>query len=251
MTHLITVTNENVEKHGFFCKMSARKTSAWKRKRAWLADRFDEGLQMRLLGDGARGFIEFTPGDFAWRGIENAADFMVIHCLWVVGKSKGKGHAKALLDEAETYARTNGFRGIAALTSTGNWIVDRPILDARGYTEVDATPPGYSLMALAFDDSTTMPNLSGRWDEKAEALGEGLSVLHSAQCPYLEDAVTNAKDAAAEAGIPFNVSEITSAQDLRDRVPNPYGVFSMVLNGQQIASHYLLKKQIMPLLAQS
>ncbi|MCK0126806.1 GNAT family N-acetyltransferase [Gelidibacter sp. F2691] len=251
MTNLITITNDTVEKHGFFCKMSARKSSAWKRKRAWLADRFDEGLQMRLLDDGERGFIEFTPGDFAWRGVENASDFMVIHCLWVVGKSKGKGHAKALLDDAETYARENGFQGIAALTSTGNWIVDRPILEARGYNEVDTAPPGYSLMALPFDKGASMPRLAGRWDEKAKALGNGLTVLHSAQCPYLEDAVQHAKEAATEAGIPFNVSEITSAQDLRDHVPNPYGVFSMVLNGRQIASHYLLKKQIMPLLAQS
>ncbi|SMR82547.1 Acetyltransferase (GNAT) family protein [Aliiroseovarius halocynthiae] len=251
MTNLITITNDTVEKHGFFCKMSARKTLAWRRKRAWLADRFQEGLQMRLLDDGERGFIEFMPGRHAWRGIENAANFMIIHCLWVVGKSKGKGHAKALLNDAESYARAHGFQGIAALTSSGNWIVDRHILEARGYAEVDTPAPGYALMALPFEHDVSMPRLVGKWDEKAKALGDGLTVLHSAQCPYLEDATQHAKDAAAEAGIPFNVSEIASAQDLRDRVPNPYGVFSMVLNGQQIASHYLLKKQIMPLLAQS
>ncbi|WP_424941396.1 GNAT family N-acetyltransferase [Aliiroseovarius sp. S253] len=251
MTNLITITNNNVEKHGFFCKMSARKSSAWKRKRAWLADRFEEGLQMRLLGDGERGFIEFTPGEFAWRGIENAQDYMIIHCLWVVGKSKGKGHAKALLDHAEAFAQDNGFKGIAALTSSGNWLVDNKILQARGYDAIDTAPPGYALMARSFDGSTPTPKLVGRWDKKAEALGDGLTVLHSAQCPYLEDAVQHAKDAAEEAGIPFTASEIISAHDLRARVPNPYGVFSMVLNGRQIASHYLLKKQIMPLLAQS
>lgn len=251
MTNLINITNENVEKHGFFCKMSARKSSAWKRKRAWLSDRYDEGLQMRLLDDGERGFIEFMPGDFAWRGIENAAEFMIIHCLWVVGKSKGKGHAKALLDNAETYAQRNGFNGIAALTSSGNWLVDNKILRARGYNAVDTAPPGYVLMARSFDGATPTPKLVGSWDKKAIALGDGLTVLHSAQCPYLEDAVQHAKDAADEAGIPFTTSEITSAEDLRARVPNPYGVFSMVLNGRQIASHYLLKKQIMPLLAQS
>lgn len=251
MTNLITITDENVEKHGFFCKMSARKTAAWKRKRAWLSDRFDEGLQMRLLDEGERGFIEFTPGNFAWRGVEQAQDYMVIHCLWVVGKSKGKGHAKALLNNAETYAQDNGFKGITALTSAGNWLVDSKVLRARGYKEVDTAPPGYSLMAQSFDGSTPAPKLVGKWNQKAKALGDGLTVLHSAQCPYLEDAVQHAKDAAVEAGIPFTASEITTADDLRTRVPNPYGVFSMVLNGRQIASHFLLKKQIMPLLAQS
>jgi GNAT superfamily N-acetyltransferase len=250
-TNLITITDDTVEKHGFFCKMSARKSSAWKRKRAWLSDRFDEGLQMRLLDDGERGFIEFMPGDFAWRGVENAGEFMIIHCLWVVGKSKGKGHAKALLDNAETYARDTGFKGVAALTSSGNWLVDNKILKAHGYDTVDTASPGYALMARSFDGATQTPRLVRGWDQKAKALGDGLTVLHSAQCPYLEDAVGHAKEAAAEAGLPFNASEITSANDLRARVPNPYGVFSMVLNGRQIASHYLLKKQIMPLLAQS
>ena len=98
MVEIVTVTAENVDTYGFFCKMSARKSAAWQAKRAWLSDRFAEGLQLRLLGEGERGFIEFMPGAKSWRAIEDADAFVVIHCLWVVGKSRGKGYAKALVD---------------------------------------------------------------------------------------------------------------------------------------------------------
>ncbi|MDE9450145.1 hypothetical protein J3R80_06645 [Aliiroseovarius sp. Z3] len=250
MTKLIAVTNDTVEKHGFFCKMSARKTTAWKRKRAWLADRFDEGLQLRLLGDGERGFVEFIPARHAWRGIENADDLVAIHCLWVVGKSKGKGHAKQLLNEVETWARDHGYRGVTALTRSGNWLIDKKILASRGYKSVDQSDPDYDLMLGTFGDGP-LPRIVGGFNQKAAACGSGLTVFHSAQCPYLEDAVNNAKDAAHEAGIPFRAIEVTSAQQLRQQVPNPYGVFSIVYDGREIASNYLLKKQILPLLALS
>ena len=248
MTELISVTNDTVEKHGFFCKMSARKTSAWKRKRAWLADRFSEGLQLRLLGDGERGFVEFIPAKYAWRGIDNADDLVAIHCLWVVGKSKGKGHAKRLLDEVEAWAKDNGYRGVTTLTRTGNWLIDKKILAGRGYTSVDQADPDFDLMLNSFEDNPA-PRIVGHFDEKAASCGSGL--FHSAQCPYLEDAVCNAKDAADEAGLPFQAIELTTAEELRKKAPNPYVVFSIVHDGREIASHYLLKKQIMPMLALS
>ena len=40
MTELVTVTAGTVERHGFFCKMSARKTKAWQDKRDWLLQRY-------------------------------------------------------------------------------------------------------------------------------------------------------------------------------------------------------------------
>ncbi|MBT2131822.1 GNAT family N-acetyltransferase [Aliiroseovarius lamellibrachiae] len=244
---ILTGTAETVQKHGFFCKMSARKTSAWKRKKAWLEARFSEGLQLRLLGNKERGFIEFIPGKYAWRGIENADEFVVIHCLWVVGKSKGHGFSTQLLTEAEDWARENGYKGVAALTSSGNWLIDKGILDHHGYQSVDSAAPGYDLMLKSLSPSDP-PQLSGHWHAKAAAYGSGVTVLHSAQCPYLEDAVTHARAAADTLGLSFRAIEITSATDARTLVPNPYGVFSLIHDGREISSHYLLTKQILPLI---
>lgn len=248
MTEIITVTADNVEKHGFFCKMSARKTSAWQAKRDWLTARFDEGLQLRLLGGGERGFVEFMPGDKAWRAIDGAGDFVVIHCLWVVGKSKGHGHSTALLDEVETWARDQGYRGVAALTSTGNWLITPGVLEHRGYASVDRADPGFDLMLKRFSPGPD-PRLSGTWDAKAAACGAGLTVLRSAQCPYLEDAASHACNAADKLGLVFTDRLIETAADLRAQSPTPYGTYALVRDGRLIAYHYLLEKQILAALA--
>ena len=125
MAEIITVTADNLDQHGFFCKMSARKSTAWKAKRDWLMARFEEGLQLTLLGDGERGFIEFMPGPESWRAIDDAEDYVVIHCLWVVGKSRGKRYARDLIAEAESWARENGFQGVAAFVPNFRYPIER------------------------------------------------------------------------------------------------------------------------------
>jgi GNAT superfamily N-acetyltransferase len=248
MTELITVTAETVDEHGFFCKMSARKSAAWVAKRDWLLARFEDGLQLRLLGDGERGFIEFMPGAKSWRAIDGAQDFAVIHCLWVVGKSKGQGHARALLDSAEAWAEAQGFRGMAALTSHGNWLISPGLLEHRGYTCVDRAEHGFELLVKTFRGGA-MPRLSGGWDAKAEACGPGLTVLRSAQCPYLEDAADHARRAAEKRGLAFHDRVIETADELRSLSPSPYGTYALVLDGKLISYHYLLEKQILARLA--
>jgi len=248
MTGILTVTAETVEQHGFFCKMSARKTEAWRAKRDWLQARFAEGLQMRLLGDGERGFVEFMPGDLAWRAIDLAADLVVIHCLWVVGKSKGKGFSGLLLDQVETWARDQGFRGVAALTSSGNWLIGREVLERRGYVSVDQAAPGFDLMLNAFAPGP-LPRLSGGWQAKTAAMGPGVSVLRSAQCPYLQDAAEHAGRAAQRLGLPFTDRVLTTAAQLRDLSPTPYGVFALACDGRLLSSTYMLEKDVLKALA--
>lgn len=241
---LITVTPETVGKTGFFCKMSARGKPGYEQKLAWLRDRFDEGLQMRLLGNGERGFVEFIPGAHAWRAIENADAYMVIHCLWVVGRSKGKGFSRVLLDEVEACAAAEGFQGVAAVTSSGHWLVDAGILERRGYGSVDTAPPGFSLLVHRFVDNAPDPRFCGDWEAKIAARPKGLVVYRSGQCPYLDDAAIHARSYAEDTGIPFDDIVLNSAEDVRALSPTPYGVYAMTLNGRLLAYHYLLKKQI-------
>lgn len=241
---LITVTADTVAKTGFFCKMSARGKPGYEQKLAWLDKRFAEGLQMRLLGDGERGFVEFIPGAHAWRAIENAEDYMVIHCLWVVGRSKGKGFSTILLDEVEAVARSQGFKGVAAVTSRQHWLIEAGVLERRGYTRAATAPPSFDLMLRKFDDDAGTPRFCGGWDKKLRAKSEGLVVYRSGQCPYLDDATLHARSFAEEQGLPYEDVVLESAQDVRRLSPTPYGVFALVLNGMLLSYHYLLKKEI-------
>lgn len=246
MPELIEVTADNVVKTRFFCKMSAKGKPGYERKMAWLKKRFNEGLQMRLLGDGERGFIEFIPGDFAWRGVEEAPRYLVIHCLWVVGKSKGKGFGKYLAQHVIDYAKENGYAGVAALTSSGNWLINNKILKASGFESVEQVEP-FDLMVLRFDDTAPLPKIVGDFEKKARRVPKGMAVYRTDQCPYTDDAVINCKSFAQKRGWDFTEIEMDSAASLRQMGPSPYGTFAVTLDGNFLSYTYMLEKDFVKL----
>lgn len=90
---IVTVDSTNVAEQGFFCYKSKPKSGGYQKKLSWLKQRFAEGMRIKILYEEERsvGFIEYIPGEFAWRAV-NAEGYVVIHCLWVVGRGKGKGY---------------------------------------------------------------------------------------------------------------------------------------------------------------
>jgi hypothetical protein len=85
---IIDVNERNIGTEGLLCFKSKKKTEGYKKKIEWIRNRFKEGLRAKLLlvnegekrGLTARGFIEYMPGESAWRGID-ANGYMVIHCI--------------------------------------------------------------------------------------------------------------------------------------------------------------------------
>jgi GNAT superfamily N-acetyltransferase len=243
---ILDVNADNVDELGFFCYMSKRKSEGYQRKLAWVKERFAEGMRIKLLKLPDRGFIEYMPGEKAWRGV-NADGYLVIHCLWVVGKSKKQGHAKALLKACVDDARTSGMKGVAMVTSEGNWMMGKKFLVKQGWECVDTTDPKFSLMVTRFADDDP-PSFLGGWDEKAAANADGLTVFRTDQCPYIVDAVQNSVDTAAKTGVNCNVVELTSSEEVKELSPSPFGVYGMTLNSCMLSYHYMLEKDLVPLL---
>ena len=76
-----------------FCGRKPGKTEGHRRKCDWLKKRYAEGLRFKVLRSrefGDIGVIEYAPGSHAWRPVE-AEGYLVIHCLMVNRKHKGKG----------------------------------------------------------------------------------------------------------------------------------------------------------------
>jgi len=67
----------------------------------------------------------------------HADGYMLIHCLWVVGKSKGKGLSTALLDACVADAKKQRLKGVAMVTSEKVWLSGRRVLDKHGFECVD------------------------------------------------------------------------------------------------------------------
>lgn len=245
---IIDVTAGNVEEKGFFCLMSRRKSAGYQRKLNWLHARFEEGLRIKMLdlSEGGRGFIEYIPGEYAWRPVE-AEGFLFIHCLWVVGKSKGKGYAMLLLEECIADAERQGAKGVAMVTSEGNWLVGKKPLLRHGFEAVDRTPPDYELLVKNFGPAP-MPSFPTDWDRRAASFGKGLTVVRTDQCPYLDDAVNTALDAARDRGLQAKVVELTGSREVRERAPSPYGVFTILLDGTVLSHYYQPEKKLNELL---
>ena len=64
------------------------------------------------------------------------------------------------------------------------------------------------------------------------------------QCPYLDDATQTIKRYAEEKKIPFNLVELKSAKEVRDKSVSPHGTFNIVYNGKLLSYYYLLPKDI-------
>lgn len=147
---LIDITAENVAEKGFFCYMSKPQAEGYQRKLNWLRARFAEGMRIKMYELPQRGFIEYIPGEYAWRTVD-AKGYMFIHCLWVVGKSKGQGLGGQLLKECIKDAREAGMHGVAMLTSEGNWLASKELLLQHGFKPVAQEPPSFNLMVMKFD----------------------------------------------------------------------------------------------------
>lgn len=249
--NLIDVRADNVDQTSFFCMMSKKKSAGYQTKLAWLRSRFAEGLRIKLLdlAAGGRGFIEYIPGEYAWRPV-HAAGYMFIHCLWVVGQSRGKGYGRLLLDECERDARASGARGVAMLTSEGIWLLKPGYLLEQGFQDVAQAAPGFHLMVKQFEPGP-LPSLPTDWDQRAARYGQGLTVVNAGQCPYIADATRTVLEVAQAKGIPARVVELTSSQQVRDEAPTPYGVFQILLDGRVLSYHYLLPKELEKALEQA
>ena len=245
---IINVTADNVEEKGFFCLMSRKKSPGYQRKLGWLKSRFDEGLRIKMLdlSQGGRGFIEYIPGEYAWRPVE-AAGYFFIHCLWVVGKSKGNGYATLLLEECLADAQRQRAKGVAMVTSEGNWLVGRKLLTGHGFELVDRAEPGYELLVKNHSPAPP-PSFPTDWDTRAAQFGKGLTVVRTDQCPYLDDSVNTTLEVGKDRGLKTRVVELTSARDIHEKAPSPYGVFSILLDGQVLSHYYQPKKKLNELL---
>lgn len=247
---IIDVNKDNVVKKGFFCNMSKKKSEGYQRKLKWLKKRFAEGMKIKMLdlSQGGRGFIEYIPGEYAWRPV-HAKGYMFIHCIWVVGKSKGKGYGKLLLNECVEDAKKLGMKGAIMITSERSWLVNKSFLEKYGFELVDQAPPSFGLLVKKFGKARP-PVFTDNWEAKLKRCGTGLTVFRSDQCPYIDNAVNILVDAAKQLQMKSRVIDLQECRSVRESSPSPYGIFNVVYNGSLLSYHYLTKKEFLNRLTQ-
>ncbi len=232
-----TITEKNLDQIGFFCYKSKRKTEGYAKKQAWVRDRLAEGLRLHILyEDGvSKGFVEAIPGRYAWRAV-NARTYLFIHCIWVVGKAKGKGYGSRLLEKCVQDASEMGLNGVAVLASQETWLTDRGFFIETGFEVIETAPPAFTLLALNIEGGL-YPSLPSNWQERIDSFGSDLTLVYADQCPYID----RMKQAIYNVATAFKIQArevcLVSSEEVQSKSPSPYGVYNIIFRGENIVSH--------------
>lgn len=244
---IINVDKNNVDVAGVFCQKSRRKEEGYRSKAAWVKERFEEGLRLKLLlvnegpkrGFKSRGFIEYIPGEFTWRGI-SARGYMVIHCIWVVGRNKSKGYGGKLLRHCLNDAK--GMNGVAVVTSKkGHWLPKPKLFIKYGFAKVDELPPDFELYAKRFEESAPLPKFNLLSKAKN---AKGITILYSHQCPYLPAAIRVVEKVAEQASIPVEARLLTDCESAQNNGFHPYGTYCVLFKGEVLTYRFCSGKEL-------
>jgi L-amino acid N-acyltransferase YncA len=206
-----------------------------RRKLDWLKTRYGEGLRYKVLRSrefGDVGMIEYAPGSHKWRPVE-AAGYLVIHCLMVNSKHKGKGLGALLLDSCLRDAKKSKCRGVAVVTSTDSFMAGRELFIKAGFVSVESRPP-YELLIKKFKKAALDPRFIVDRERALKTYKTGLTILAADQCPMVPKCVKDITEASKALGLKPKVIRVRSAKKSRG-LPTPHGMFSIVYNGRLIA----------------
>jgi hypothetical protein len=231
-----------------FCGTKNPQHEGCRRKAEWFKKRQKEGMKYKVLYSGERGavgLIEYIPGEYAWRGIE-AKEYMVIHCLCIFYKPyREKGVASQMVDECIKDAKKEKKHGVAVVTRKGAWMAGKDLFMKMGFDVLDKAEPDFELLVKNFREDAPSPKFKGNWDKALEKYSKGLTILWSAQCPYIAKSIKEIRETIKERyGIKADIIKINNHKQAQD-APSPYAIFSLIYDGELLAFHPISNKRFM------
>jgi len=240
MGSLITVDRGNIGREHICCAISDGRDPAAEAKKAWLSQRFEEGLVFRKLDERGKVFIEYIPAEYAWCPVD-APGSLFIDCLWVSGRYQKQGWAGKLLESCIEDARAKGRTGLCAVTSKKKrpFLSDPGFFAHKGFRTADEAPPYFVLVWLPLSDAAVQPSFlesakSGRID------GEGFVLFHTDQCPHAGKYAQLLAAKASERGAALRIEKITDREEAQ-RAPTAFTTWSLFFEGR-LVTHEILSE---------
>ncbi|NIO00758.1 MAG: hypothetical protein GTO42_01245 [Candidatus Latescibacteria bacterium] len=228
----------NLSDCGIGC-LTNPKNKGYGPKAEWLQKRFAEGLRFLLYRD-EKGkplaFLEYVPGEYAWRPVE-ARGWLFVHCVWVYPKAqKVGGLGGRLIRACVEEARQAGARGVAAMASDGAWMAGKEVFLKNAFVQVAETDRFQLVIhRLREGPEPRFRDISGNL-----AKYKGLHIVYCAQCPMLLKSVNDLSEMAAEHDLELKTTLLKSAREAQN-APSYYGVFSLIWDGRLLSDHYVSK----------
>ena len=237
MDHLkiIEVDENNAVEEGLFCVKNP-KYDGFQLKLDWLIERWNEGLKLKILkkGNDKIGFIEYIPGEYAWRPVQ-AKNYLFIHCLMVFGKNNYHlGNGSQLINECINDAKKMNKAGVVVMASKGTWMADKSIFLKNGFSLIDSKDR-FDLLVYKFNEAPDP--VFNDWHQQINKY-QGLNLLYSNQRPLFSKSVEEMKQTAKKYGLHLKVVVLKTAQESQ-LAPTGYGTYSLVYNGKLLSDHYI------------
>lgn len=242
--NLIKLTHENLEKEHICCAISNNKDPQVSSKKAWLADRLDEGLVFLKSTERGKCFIEYIPAEFAWVPIE-ADGYMHINCFWVSGSLKGHGYSNDLLAACIQDAKEKGKKGITVISSVKKlpFLSDPKYLTYKGFRIADTAEPHFTLMYLNFEENGTVPKFKAQ-AKQPHISEEGFVLYYTAGCPYTVKYVPLIEACANQMGIAFK-SVLLDSREKAQAAPMAWTNYALFYNGSYVTNEILSEKKFL------
>lgn len=241
---IIAVTKDNIDSEHICCAIGNDKENKERAqtKKAWLRQRFDDGLVFKRLDERGKVFIEYMPIETVWKPLEGK-NFLVINCLWVSGRFKGQGWSKKLLDECITDAKKGRKDGIAVVSSDKDrpFLTDKKFYVHNGFKTVDTAFPYFELLALRFNDTAEFPKFSDKAKKGTCTSTKDFYFVYSNQCVFMEEYAAIFSSVAERNGFSSEIKKLTSSEDAK-KEGSPFGTFGVYFKGKFL-THELMTEE--------
>ena len=244
----IRVTGENIEKEHICCAISNHNDVQVSSKKAWLKERFDDGLVFLKSSERGKCFIEYIPAENAWNPI--AADgYMYIDCLWVAGSLKGHGYGADLLNACIEDSKSKGKTGLCILSSKKKkpFLADPKFLRYKGFTVCDEADNGIQLWHLPFRENVNKPEFK-ECAKHPRIEKKGYVLYYTNQCPFNAKYVPVAGAVAKGNNVPFRAVHLQSREDAQN-APTPITTYALFYNGEYLTNEQMNDKRFLKLLS--
>ena len=234
---IINIDTNNISQYPPTCFLNP-KNEGYQIKAEWLKERFSEGMKIKLLyienEKKCNGFIEYVPGEYAWRAVD-AKGYMFIHCIWInPNKYKNKGYGSLLIKECIKDAENEGKLGVAVVTSEEAFMASKDVFLKNGFESIATVKP-FNLMVKTLRKGP-LPKLMD-W-EKHLSKYQGLNIIYSNQCPWVARSIKELSEISKKKGLDLKVSENKSAKEAQN-APSIYTTFNLIYNGKLLMDHYI------------
>ena len=234
----IEVNINNIDKEHICCAISNDKDVQVATKKAWLKERFYDGLVFLKSVERGKCFIEYIPAENAWCPIE-AKGYVYIDCLWVSGSLKGHGYSNDLLSKCVADSKLKGKVGLCILSSEKKkpFLADPKYLKYKGFSVADEAKNGVQLWYLPFNENAEKPKF--KECAKNPHIDEtGYVLYYTDQCPFNGKYVPILEKTAEENGILFKAIKINTKEEAQS-APTPVTTYSLFYNGEYVTNEQM------------